>query len=391
MMNRYTQLINESGNYAVDEMILVKDVVTTAGSKILTGFKSLFSAEVIERLTKAGHTLAGVTPTGEFGLDLVGEFSNDHVQTGALKGAAAELVKDGAVAFALGVDQNGAPRRAAALSNIAFLKPTYGTVSRYGINSCAASGEQVGVYAKDAKTIAETLTVIAGHDAKDGTSLPAERYDYTADDVVSGKKVAVLKNVLEKADDAVKTEIEKSIATLKQQGVVVELIDFDQAELANIAWQILQCAETCNNISRYDGVKYGYRAEKFKDIDELYVNSRTEGLNFLTKAVILYGSQVLSKEYYADCYERALRARRSLVDALNALFENYDAVLLPVCSGLSYESYDMKDAFDKVYEEMIYTSLASITGMPALACGPVQFVGKAFDESTLLSLASALK
>lgn len=389
-MNEYITKICETGNIAVDDTILVKDAAATAGSKILEGFKPLFSAEAVTRLEAKGYSVSGKTATGEFGLDLVGEFSYYAPQEGILKGAAAELVANGDVKAALGVDMNGATRRAAALSGVDFLKPTYGTVSRYGVISCAASGEQLGVYAKNADGIKEIMTVIAGHDDKDGTSLPAESYDYSIADV-KGKKVCIVKELLEKADDETKAEVNAFAETLKANGVTVETVSLDIFDLANTAWQILMCAETCNNVSRYDGVKYGHRAEKYRNIDELYVNSRTEGFNFLTKTVILYGSDVLSKNRYKDCYDKSLRVRRVISEKMAELFASYDAVLTPVCSKTSYESYDMNEAFIKVFEESVFTCVPNLIGSPALVTKGVQLIGKNFSESTLLSLADIVE
>ncbi len=389
-MKYYATQICDNGNIAVDDTILVKNVNTTAGSHILEGFKPLFSAEVVTRLENKGYTVAGKTNVGEFGLDLVGEFSYYAPQEGVLSGSAASLVSSGDVKGALGVDMNGATRRASALAGIDFLKPTYGTVSRYGIISCAASGEQVGVYAKDTDGIAEIMSVIAGHDDKDGTSLKAESYDYSVSDV-AGKKVAIIKDLFNKADDETKAKVNSFAESLKTNGVEVTEIDCDLFDVANTAWQILMCAETCNNVSRYDGVKYGYRAKEYKNIDELYVNSRTEGFNFLTKAVILYGSDVLSKNRYKDCYDKSLRVRRVVADAMNELFGKFDALLTPVCSKASYENYDIKDAFGKVFEECVFTAVPNLIGTPALVSNGVQLMGKAFSESTLLSLANSVE
>ncbi len=387
-MNEYITKICETGNIAVDDTILVKDVVATAGSRILEGFKPLFSAEAVTRLEDKGYTVSGKTSVGEFGLDLVGEFSYYAPQDGTLKGAAAELVANGDVKAALGVDMNGATRRAAALAGVDFLKPTYGTVSRYGVISCAASGEQLGVYAKNAEGIKEIMDVIAGHDDKDGTSLPAESYNYSISDV-NGKKVCIIKELLDKADDATKAKVNAFADALRANGVTVETVSCDLFDLANTAWQILMCAETCNNVSRYDGVKYGHRAEKYRNIDELYVNSRTEGFNFLTKTVILYGSDVLSKNRYKDCFDKSLRVRRVVSEKMAELFASFDAVLTPVCSKTSYEAYDINEAFIKVFEESVFTCIPNLIGAPALVTSGVQLIGKNFSESKLLSLASS--
>ncbi|MBQ8228102.1 MAG: hypothetical protein IJZ88_03720 [Clostridia bacterium] len=386
-MKYYATQLCDKGTVAVDDTILVKGSQSAAGSKMLEGFKPLFSAEAVTRLESKGYSVSGKTNVGEFGLDLVGEFSYYGENDAELKGAAASLVANGEVKVALGVDMNGATRRAAALSGVDFLKPTYGTVSRYGVISCAASGEQVGVYAKNSSDVAEVMSVIAGHDDKDGTSLSAESYDYSVNEEVSAKKVGIIKELYDKADDAQKEKIDLFAEALKSNGVVVETVSSDIFELANTAWQILMCAETCNNVSRYDGVKYGHRSSQYKNIDELYVNSRTEGFNFLTKAVILYGSDVLSKNRYKDCYDKSLRVRRVVSENFAKLMESYDAILTPVCSKTSYEAYDINEAFGKVFDESVFTAVPNLIGTPALVSGGVQLMGKHFDESTLLSLA----
>ena len=390
-MKYYAVKMCDNGNIAVDDTILVKGVESTAGSHILEGFKPLFSAEAVTRLEGKGYTVAGKANVGEFGLDLVGEFSYYAPQQEKLIGAAATLVAQGDVKAALGVDMNGATRRSAALANIDFLKPTYGTVSRYGVISCAASGEQVGVYAQNADGIKEIMSVIAGHDDKDGTSLPDDSYDYATDKDVEGKKVCIIKELFEKADDSTKSKVNVFAESLRTNGVTVEEISCDLFEIANTAWQILMSAETCNNVSRYDGVKYGHRSKKYRNIDELYVNTRTEGFNFLTKAVILYGSDVLSKNRYKDCYDKSLRVRRVVAEGIAKLLENYDAILTPVCSKTEYEAYDIHEAFSKVFEESVFTAVPNLIGTPALVSNGVQIMGKHFDESVLLSLAHSVE
>lgn len=390
-MKYYAEKLCDNGNIAVDDTILVKDCPATAGSRILEGFKSLFSAEAVVRLEEKGYKISGKTHVGEFGLDLMGEFSYYSEKEKEIKGAAAELVKSGDVKAALGVDMNGSTRRAAAVSGVDFLKPTYGTVSRYGVISCAASGEQIGVYAKDVQGISEIMGVISGYDSKDGTSLKDVALDYSYDKDVSGKKVCIVKELLEKADDDVKNSVLSYADKLRAKGVSVEEISIDIFDVANTAWQILMTAETCNNISRYDGVKFGYRAENYRNIDELYVNSRTEGFNFLTKAVVLYGSDVLSKNRYKDCYDKSLKIRRVISEKYNELMGKYDAILTPVCSKKTFEEYDIHTAFSKVFSESVFTSVSNLIGTPVLVSGGVQLMGKAFDESTLLSIAGNIE
>jgi len=383
---KYITEINKNGNIAVDDTILVKDIPATAGSKMLKNFVPLFSAEAVERVLAAGYTLSGKTAVGEFGLDLYGETGTNDIC------AAASLVKEGSVKAALNVDLNGAPRRAAALEGVTFIKPTYGTVSRYGIIAAACSGEQIGVTAKNAATAAEILSVIAGYDEKDGTSLKdVNNIDYNSEAPAKGMKIALVRELYAAADAAVKAKIDAAAATYKAAGAEVEEISLQNLAEISTAWTILMSAETTNNLSRFDGVKYGYRTEKYKNIDELYVGSRTEAFGFLTKATIIYGSDVLSKGRYEDCYDKALRIRRKAVEALTELFAKYDALLMPAFSKAEYEFYPVENAFSKVYEESIFTAPASITGMPAVVSSGVQLVGDYFCDGKLIALAKALE
>ena len=377
--------INEikKGNIAVDDTLLISGTPATAGSKMLENFTPLFTADVVERAEKAGYTVSGKANVGEFGLDLLGETSyfGDVTEDGTLRGAAAELVRKGEITAAINVDINGAPRRAAAVSGVAFVKPTYGTVSRYGVISAVASGETVGVTAKSVKTAAELLSAIAGHDDKDGTSLPEVKYEYKTDLDVKGMKVAVVKELAD-------AETLDFAETLKIKGAEVEEISLDFVGVAQTAWQILMAAETTNNLSRFDGVKYGYRTAEYKNIDELYVKSRTEAFGFLTKATILYGSDVLAKGKYEACYDKSLRLRRVVVEKMTELFTKYDAVLTAVISDKNLKPYDAKDAFKKVYDESRYTAIPSVTGLPAVVSGGVQIIGDYFAESKIMSLAA---
>lgn len=387
-MSQYCTMIDPAGTVAVDDTILVKGTSALAGSHILEGFTPLFSAEAVEKLQNAGYRIAGKTHVGEFGLDLIGEFSYYAPADGVLSGAAAALVANGEAEAALNVDLNGAPRRAAALAGVAFIKPTYGTVSRYGVIPCACSGEQIGVTAKTAAKAAKLLSVISGHDPKDGTSLPEVSYEYHTNEAVSGKKVALLKELLEAASPEMQEKVRAYAEKLRANGAAVEEVSMELAENARTAWQILLAAETCNNVSRYDGVKFGYRTPNYSNMDELYVNTRTEGMNLLTKTTILYGSDVLSKNRYDSCYDKALRVRRMVAERMTALFASYDAVLTPACANTHYESYAIADAFGKVFAESLFTAIPNLIGIPAMAAGGVQLMADAFQENTLFSLAN---
>ncbi len=389
----YINEINAAGKIAVDDTILVKGVPATAGSKMLENFKPLFSAEAVERLEKAGYDIAGKTNVGEFGLDLMGESSYfaPETENGNLVGAAAALVAAGKVKAALNVDLNGAPRRAAAVSGVDFIKPTYGTVSRYGVIACACSGEQIGVTAANAEDAKEILAVIAGHDSKDGTSLPAEKYEYSTSENVAAMKICVVKELYDAASAEVKANIDAYAESLKKLGADVETVSLDIVLQAKTAWQILMAAETTNNLSRFDGVKYGYRTPEYKNIDELYVKSRSEAMGFLAKATIIYGSDVLAKAKYEKCYDKSLRIRRVVCDKVREVLAKYDAILAPACSQVSYKPYDALDAFEKVYEESLFTAVPSITGIPAMVTKGIQLMADSYKESVLLSIAKSVE
>ena len=178
------------------------------------------------------------------------------------------------------------------------------------------------------------------------------------------------------------------VEEMKKAGAEVVEIKTDLFRQAAAAWQILYSAETCNNLSRYDGVKYGRRAETYKNIDELYTASRTEGLSFATRAIILYGSDVLSKGRYTECYDKALRVRRVVAEELKKLFEEFDAIVKPVISSLSLEEDEGKAAFLRLADEAVFISAEYLTGLPAVSFGGVSLVADHFKENTLLGFAA---
>jgi len=376
---------------AVDDTILVESMPSTAGSKMLDEFKPLFDAEVISRLYNTGFSIAGKSNVGEFGLDLLGETSNYGAclnADGTLAGAAASIVAYGDAEYALSVDLNGTPRRAAALQNVCFIKPTYGTVSRHGVIPCACSAEQIGVTAKTSAKASELLSIIAGHDKKDGTSLPQMKYDYTAADNAAGIRIGIPTEYIEKAEQVVSEKIYRFADVMKADGATVEEFSLSELSFVQAAWQILLCAETCNNLSRYDGVKFGYRGKSSKDIGELYTSSRTEAFGLNAKFAILYGSYVLSKGHYESCYDKALRIRRVLRNKLDEIFSRYDFIIAPACSKLAYSPADVGDSLEACYNESYFTALSNITGIPTVVCGGVQLMGDSFSENKLLTAAS---
>ena len=374
----------------VDDMILTKELPTTAGSKMLDGYVSLFEAEALTRLANAGYALAGKASVGEFAFDLLGEtaYTGACTEDGTLKYATAEIVKGGDAMAAITLDVNGAPRRAAAQSGLCAIKPTYGTVSRFGTVPVACSGETVDVIAKNAADCRAILDAIAGHDDKDGTSLPQSQIDAGKADAKPIKRVAILTDLTDTADAEMQAKIASFCNVLTKCGVAVEKIESSVIAVSRIAWNVLMSAELCNNVSRYDGVKYGYRAENFSGLDELYTNSRTEAFGELLKSTILFGSETLSTENYMKLYDKSLRTRRVIVEEFARIFADFDAVLMPTASISAYAEDAVKANKYLVFEENRYTAPASVTGLPALVVGGVQLVGRAFSENTLLDLAA---
>ena len=387
--------INEgslSGKRVVlDDMILTTALPTTAGSKMLEHYVSLFEAEAVTRLEKAGYTIGGKLNVGEFGIDLLGEtsfFGACVREDGTLAASAAESLNSGAFA-AVQLDVNGAPRRAAAQNGCVCVKPTYGTVSRYGTIPAACSGETLTVTAASVAACREVLSVLAGHDDKDGTSLPAEKCALLRADADRRpvRKVAVAAGLTGSADAQVQADVAAMRSFLESNGIEVVEIDDQILTAAKTAWNVLMSAELCNNVSRYDGVKFGYRSSNYTNIDELYTNSRTEAFGELLKTAILFGSDMLSTDNYMKMYDKALRVRRVIVEALNGIFAQYDALLLPACSAKCYALEAVQQNKYLAFHENVFTAPASISGMPAVIVGGVQLMGPAFSENSLLDLA----
>ena len=362
----------------LDDMILTTDLPTTAGSRMLAGYRSLFNAEAVTRLVGNGYLIAGKVSVGEFAFDTLGEsaYGGAYTEEGTLRYPAAVAVKaDGFGALCL--DVNGAPRRAAAQEGLVFLKPTYGTVSRFGTVPVACSGECVGILAKTAEECRLLFSSVLGHDEKDGTSLPEELCS-------SSLNERPIKRVAEVVFPGVENPLSEKLSAM---GVEVTAVEAPMLLAAHEAWNVLMSAELCNNVSRYDGVKYGYRAEEFSGLDELYTRSRTEAFGSLLRTAILFGSETLSTENYMKVYDKALRIRRKVVEAFSALFAEYDAVLLPTVSRGAYTEADIMAEPTLAFRENRFTAPASISGLPSVTFGGASLVGPAFSDASLLALA----
>ncbi len=399
------------------DLVLTPDMPTSAGSKMLAGFKSLFPARVAERLQAAGHHIAGKVNIGEFGFDFLGEtswFGPVTNGSGSLTTAAAQLLAATSVDAVVGLDVNGTEARAAALAGQVHVKPTYGCVSRFGTVAIACSGETVDITARSAETAQRILDALAGHDDADGTSLPesecarvtSDGFDQaaTAGEVFAAPvaHVKVARGLADTADDDTKRLLDAALDALRAEGVAVSDTAPATDELlkvASTAWNILMCAELCNNVNRFEGMKYGYQAEKCQSIDELYTRSRTEAFGALTKTAILYGSEVLAADNYDRCYDKALRIRRLVSDAIaNELAGSatsgeaagQTAIILPACAKRSYSCDDVEANPYLVFDENRFTAPAAISGLPAVVAGGVQVIGAPFSDVALLRLGDVL-
>ncbi len=376
----------------VDDMLLSADMPTAAGSKMLEGYQSLFEAEAITKLKANGYCVSKKTNVGEFAIDLLGETSyfGAEYKDGKLVNPTCEAVKVTGMS-AVVFDVNGSVRRGAAQSGLVAIKPTYGTVSRYGTIPVACSGETVSVVSDSVDGALELLGAIAGYDSKDGTSIPTEAVENGKKAVVKKNKIAVLNSMTEGVDAEVKAKLDSAVEAHKAQGIEVTVLDGEVMKHAKAAWNILMSAELCNNVSRYDGVKYGYRTGNYTNLDELYTNSRTEAFGELLKSAILFGSETLSTDNYMKVYDKAMRIRRVIVEAFADIFAEYDAVLMPACSKMSYSKEFVESDKYLAFKENYYTAPASISGLPAIVAGGVQLVGSAFSEEIIASYAEILE
>ncbi|NLD87953.1 MAG: Asp-tRNA(Asn)/Glu-tRNA(Gln) amidotransferase subunit GatA [Clostridiales bacterium] len=387
----------------VDDTILTTGMYSTASSKMLANFTAPFEATVISRLREDGYEFAGKTNTGEFGMDITTESSFfgptiNHLSEKRISGGAATAVAIGDANYGLCVDSDGSARRYASFSGVSFIKPTYGTVSRYGVIASVSSSEQVGVCARTTREAAKLLSVIAGHDCNDGTSLPAERYTYDIVDV-KGMKVGVPVQLFEGLTDDAKKLTSGFIKKLETLGIKCEEFTLACADYASDAYHIISSAEACNNYSRFDGIKFGYRAENCEGLEDIYIKSRSEAFSLNTKKIVLMGSLSLSKAFYEKFYLKALKIRRLVREEMTEAFKKYDAVLSPVSAGSAYPLGYALDNDEARISERKYTAVASIIGIPSVVtqCGldpdgmpiGIQLMGDSLCDSKIISIAAA--
>lgn len=395
----------------IKDNICYKDHIVTASSKMLDGFVSPYSSTVVQRLLQEDAIIIGRLNCDEFAMG----GSNETSYFGAVKNAAnPELVPGGssggsAVAVqadmclsALGTDTGGSVRQPAAFCGQIGLKPTYGRISRYGVIAYASSFDQVGPITSSVEDAAILLQVLAGADENDSTVSPLEVPDYSSLLISEKKqKIAVLKETIESEalDPEIKAAILKSIEGLKQKGHTVEYVSFDLLDYLVPAYYILTTAEASSNLSRYDGVHYGYRNEEAKSLTDLYKFSRSEGFGEEVKRRILLGTFVLSAGYYDSYYQKAQQVRRLIREKLDDLFQQYDLILSPVAPTPPFKIGDNLQDPLVMYMADIFTVLPSLSGNPAIALPlgnnnegltlSIQFIARHFEEEALLAFSQA--
>lgn len=396
---------------AVKDNICTEGMRTTAASKILDNFVPAYSAEAIVKLREAGAVIIGKTNMDEFAMGSTTETSaygitgnphnTNHVPGGSSGGSAAAVAASECY-FALGSDTGGSIRQPASYCGVVGMKPTYGSVSRYGLIAYASSLDQIGPICKDVTDCATVMEVLASYDEKDSTSVRREDVKFTEALVadVKGMKVGVPKSYFgEGLDPEVKEAVLNGIEVLKAQGAVVEEFDLDLAEYAVPAYYTIATAEASSNLARYDGVKYGYRTPEYSGLHDMYKKTRTEGFGEEVKRRIMLGSYVLSAGYYDAYYIKAMKVRALIKKTFDEAFKKYDVIIGPVAPQTAPRiGESLKDPM-KMYLSDIYTIPANLAGLPAISvpCGKdsqglpigMQIMGDCFMEKNIIRAAYA--
>lgn len=398
---------------AVKDNICIKGWPVTCASRILQNVVCVYDATVIKRLREADAIIIGKTNMDEFGMgsstenSAFGPVLNPIDETrvpGGSSGGSAVAVAAGMAHAALGTDTGGSIRQPAAFCGVVGLKPTYGRVSRYGLVALASSFDQIGPLAHSVADVARVLQVIAGHDPMDSTSADVPVPDYvsflTGD--IRGVKVGLPKQALgEGLDDDIRDAVEECCDRLREGGAEIVEVSLPHAAYSIAAYYVLMTAETSSNLARYDGIRYGYRAAGVRDVNDMYVRSRSEGFGSEVKRRIILGTYVLSAGYYEAYYRKAQKVRRLIQqDFLNA-FAQVDCMLMPTAPTTAFKLGEKADDPLAMYLSDIYTVSANLAGIPAVSvpCGKdrhglpigVQVLGKHFDEGMVLKVANYLE
>ena len=398
---------------AIKDVLCTRGLGTACGSRILEGFVPPFDATCVARLRAAGAVLVGKTNMDEFAMGSSTENSAyqvtrnpwdlGRVPGGSSGGSAAAVAADEVVA-AIGTDTGGSIRQPAALCGVVGMKPTYGRVSRYGLVAFASSLDQAGPFGNSVEDVTEVLQVIAGHDPQDATSARQPVPDYRAAAALGagGLRIGVPREYFPQGlDREVYEAVRAALAAAGRLGATVEEISLPHTDYAIPTYYILATAEASSNLARYDGVRYGSRAQEAHDLASLYVASRSRGFGAEVKRRIMLGTYVLSSGYYDAYYLRAQRVRTLIRRDFDAAFRNVDVIVTPTSPSAAFRIGERVDDPLAMYLSDIFTVTLNLAGLPGLSmpCGltrerlPIglQIVGRPFDEATVLRLAAVLE
>jgi aspartyl-tRNA(Asn)/glutamyl-tRNA(Gln) amidotransferase subunit A len=393
---------------AVKDNISTTGIETTCASKMLGGYKPVFDATVIERLEQAGMIVVGKTNLDEFamgGSSETGAFGPVHNPwdvervAGGSSGGSAAAVASGLAPLAVGSDTGGSIRQPCSFCGTTGIKPTYGAVSRYGLIAYASSLDQIGPIGQNIDDCAAMLSIISGPDERDSTCVIEKQFSFeAAGNDLKGVKIGLPKNYFQSGiDEQVKSAVLAAAGELIEAGAVVEEFEMPLMDYMIPVYYIIACAEASSNLSRYDGLKYGYRSANAKSLSEVYRLSRNEGFGLEVKRRIMLGSFVLSSGYYDAYYKKALQTRALIKDAYSRQFEKCDMFISPVAPTTAYKIGENVGDPMKMYMGDIYTVSINLAGVPAISlpCGfdkqglPIgfQLIGDAFSESKLVRAA----
>ena len=394
---------------AIKDNMCTKGLLTTCSSKILYNFVPTYTAEAVLNLEKAGAVILGKTNMDEFAMGSTTETSaygvtknpwnTGHVPGGSSGGSCAAVAAE-ECSYALGSDTGGSIRQPSSFCGVTGIKPTYGTVSRYGLIAYGSSLDQIGPIAKDVTDCATILEAIASHDVKDSTSVQREDYDFTSAlvDDVRGMKIGIPRDYFgDGLDPEVKAAVLGAAKKLEEKGAIVEEFDLSLVEYAIPAYYVIACAEASSNLARFDGVKYGYRTEQYDGLHNMYKKTRSEGFGAEAKRRIMLGSFVLSRGYYDAYYLKALRTKALIKQAFDKAFEKYDVILGPAAPTTAPKlGASLSDPL-KMYLGDIYTISVNLAGLPGitLPCGTdqsglpigLQLIGDCFAEKKIIRAA----
>ena len=398
---------------AVKDNMCIEGQLTTCSSKILSNFKPTYTAEAVENLRKAGAVIIGKTNMDEFAMGSTTETSyygptrnphnTAHVPGGSSGGSCAAVAAE-ECSYALGSDTGGSIRQPSSFCGVTGIKPTYGTVSRYGLIAYGSSLDQIGPVAKDVTDCATILETIAGYDSKDSTSVKREKYDFASAlvDDVKGMKIGIPKDYFgEGLDKEVKESIMNAVKVLEEKGAIVEEFDLSLVEYAIPAYYVIAAAEASSNLARFDGVKYGYRTKEYNGLHNMYKKTRSEGFGEEVKRRIMLGSFVLSSGYYDAYYLKALRTKALIKKAFDEAFAKYDVIIGPAAPTTAPKLGDSLSDPIKMYLGDIYTISVNLAGLPGISvpCGmdskglPIgmQIIGDCFKENNIIRAAYAFE